>query len=81
MDKLFCVLFGAVVTYFATVENIEHMKSMWETAYKMGYADGKKVAKAQYEWTDERIRQECMLMHFEADEERRDRLGLRGFGN
>ncbi len=80
MDKLLCVLFGAVITYFATVENINHMKSMWETAYKMGYEDGSKVAKARYEWTDERIRQECMLLHFEFDEERREDLGLKGFG-
>lgn len=53
---------------------------MWETAYKIGYEDGKRVAKAQYKWTDERLRQECMLLHFEADEERRKRLGLKGLG-
>jgi hypothetical protein len=46
----------------------------------MGYEDGSKVAKARYEWTDERIRQECMLLHFEFDEERREGLGLKGFG-
>ena len=52
----------------------------WETAYKIGYEDGKRVAEAQYKWTDERLRQECMLLHFEADEERRKRLGLKGLG-
>ena len=80
MDKIICVLLGASLTYFATVENIDHMKSMWETAYKIGYEDGKRIAEAQYKWTDERLRQECMLLHFEADEERRKRLGLTGLG-
>ena len=80
MDKLLCVLLGAVLTYFATVENINHMKTMWETAYKMGYGDGSKVSKARYEWTEERLRQECMLLHFEFDEKRREGLGLKGFG-
>ena len=80
MDKIICVLLGASLTYFATVENIDHMKSMWETAYKIGYEDGKRDAEAQYKWTDERLRQECMLLHFEADEERRKRLGLTGLG-
>ena len=80
MDKLACVLLGAILTYFATVENIDHMKSMWETAYKIGYEDGKQVTKAQYKWTDERLRQECMLLHFEEDDERRNRLGLKGLG-
>jgi len=73
---LLCILGTASLTYFATVENIDHMKSMWETAYKMGYEDGKKVAEAHHKWTDERLRQECMLLHFEDDEQRRERLGL-----
>ncbi len=71
-----CILLGAFLTYFATVENIDHMKSMWETAYKMGYGDGKQIAEAQYKWTEEKLRQECMLLHFEDDQERRERLGL-----
>ena len=53
---------------------------MWETAYKIGYEDGKRVTEAQYKWTDERLRQECMLLHFEEDDERRKRLGLKGLG-
>ncbi len=71
---------GAILTYFGTKEDIDHMKTMWTTAYQIGYDDGKKVSKAQYEYTSERLRQECMLLHFKEDKARRDKLGLRGLG-
>tara|TARA_B100001094_G_C18024717_1_gene716966 strand:+ start:565 stop:810 length:246 start_codon:yes stop_codon:yes gene_type:complete len=80
MNKFFfslCILGTAFLTYYATVNNIDHMKSMWETAYKMGYGDGNKIAEAQYKWTEEKLRQECMLLHFEDDQERRERLGFK----
>lgn len=80
VSYILCIFASAILTYFATVSNIDHIKSMWETAYKMGYGDGKTVAEAQYVWTDEKLRQECMLLHFEADQERRERLGLKGLG-
>ncbi len=51
-----------------------------EGSLRIGRDDGTSVAKAQYQWTEERLSEECMLLHFEKDEKRRSNLGLKGLG-
>tara|TARA_R100001510_G_C7584804_1_gene156508 strand:+ start:481 stop:738 length:258 start_codon:yes stop_codon:yes gene_type:complete len=80
MRNIIIFILGCITSYSLLYQGTAEVFELWEVAYDIGRKDGTDVAKAQYEWTDERLRQECVLMHFEADQKRREKLGLKGIG-
>lgn len=80
MRNIIIFILGCITSYFLLYQGTNQTLDLWKVAYDIGREDATAVAKAQYEWTDERLRQECVLLHFEADQARRDKLGLKGLG-
>ena len=80
MRNILIFILGCSVSYLLLYQGREEIHDLWKVAYKIGKDDGTSVAKAQYQWTEERLSEECMLLHFEKDEKRRSKLGLKGLG-
>ena len=80
MRNIIIFILGCITSYFLLYQGTNQVFDLWKVAYDIGREDATAVAKAQYEWTEERLSEECMLLHFEKDEKRRSKLGLKGLG-
>jgi len=80
MRNIIIFILGCITSYFLLYQGTNQVFDLWKVAYDIGREDATAVAKAQYEWTEERLRQECVLLHFEEDQARREKLGLKGLG-
>ena len=71
MINAFAFIFGGLFVYFTLDVSQQHLHQVWQTAYEKGYDDGGNVSRAEFYWSKERLRAECMLLHFDEDEKRR----------
>ena len=73
MKYILCILFGGAFVYFTLDVSKQQLHQVWQTAYEKGYDDGGAVSRAEFYWSEERLRAECMLLHFNDDEKRKGR--------
>lgn len=73
MKYILCILFGGTFVYFTLDVSKQQLHQVWQTAYEKGYDDGGAVSRAEFYWSEERLRAECMLLHFNDDEKRKGR--------
>jgi hypothetical protein len=73
MINVLTFILGGVFVYFTLDISQQNLHQIWQTAYEKGYDDGGAVSRAEFYWSEERLRAECMLLHFDEDEEKRKR--------
>ena len=71
MINVLTFILGGVLVYFTLDISQQNLHQIWQTAYEKGYDDGGAVSRAEFYWSEERLRAECMLLHFDEDEEKR----------
>ena len=71
MKYVLCILFGGLFVYFTLDVSKQQLHEVWQTAYQKGYDDGGNVSRAEFYWSKERLRAECMLLHFDEDVKRK----------
>lgn len=62
---VFTLICFITLCYFAYRDLQKSSFEFWQSAYALGYKDGKKVSKAQHKLTHDQLKSTCMFLDYE----------------
>ena len=65
MTHILSFMFGALLILCFIEVNTKQLRDHFQFAYQLGRDDGENLARFQYQLTDEQMRYECEILHWE----------------